>query len=102
MKNAHCLPLALVALTGCQAAIYGTAADFEKISLGMTKAEVIRILGSPVSVSADADKGEEQLIYKRMKHAISAWPRTYSVVLRDGKVVRYGEQYDEKNVNHFD
>ena len=95
-------PLILLGLGGCQAAIYGTAADFEKISLGMTKAEVIQILGSPVSVSADADKGEEQLIYKRMKHAISAWPRTYAVTLREGKVVKYGEQYDEKNINHFD
>jgi len=79
--------------------IYGTAADFEKISIGMTKADVIKVLGSPVSVSADGDKGEEYLIYKLMKHAISAWPRTYSVTLRDGKVVKYGEQYEEKNVN---
>ena len=88
-------------LTGCQAMIYGTASDFEKISLGMTKAQVIQTLGSPVSVSADGDKGEEYLIYKRMKHAISEWPRTYSVTLRDGKVVKYGEQYDEKNINKY-
>ena len=88
-------------LVGCQAVIYGTAADFEKISLGMTKAQVIEVLGSPVSVSADADKNEEQLIYKRMKHAISEWSRTYAVTFRDGKVVRYGEQYDEKNVNRY-
>ena len=88
-------------LTGCQAMIYGTASDFEKISLGMSKAQVIQTLGSPVSVSADGDKGEEYLIYKRMKHAISEWPRTYSVTLRDGKVVKYGEQYDEKNINKY-
>jgi hypothetical protein len=88
-------------LAGCQAAIYGTATDFEKISLGMTKQDVIKELGKPVSVSADADKGEESFIYKRMKHAISEWPRTYSVVFREGKVVRYGEQYQEKNINHF-
>lgn len=67
----------------------------------MTKAQVIEILGNPVSVSADGDKGEEQLIYKRMKHAISEWPRTYLVALRNGRVVRYGEQYEEKNVNHY-
>ena len=53
-------------LTGCQAAIYGTASDFEGLSLGMTKAEVIRVLGSPVAVHADGDEGEEYLIYKRM------------------------------------
>ena len=91
----------LIFLTGCQAMIYGTASDFEKISLGMTKAQVIESLGSPVSVSADGDKGEEYLVYKRMKHAISEWPRTYTVTLRDGKVVKYGEQYEEKNINRF-
>lgn len=88
-------------LSGCQAIIYGTASDFNKISLGATKAEVIQSLGNPISTSADSDKDEEVLIYKRMKHAISEWPRTYSVILRDGKVVKYGEQYEEKNSNLF-
>ena len=88
-------------LSGCQAMVYGTASDFEKISLGMTKEQVIQTLGSPVSVSADGDKGEEYLIYKRMKHAISEWPRTYSVTLRGGKVVKYGEQYQESNINRY-
>lgn len=91
----------LFSLTGCQAMVYGTASDFEKVSLGMTKEQVIQTLGRPVSVSADGDKGEEYLIYKRMKHAISEWPRTYSVTLRDGKVVKYGEQYEEKNINKY-
>lgn len=93
--------VSLISLTGCQAIVYGTASDFEKLSLGMSKAQVIQTLGSPVSVSADGDKGEEELIFKRMKHAISAWPRTYSVTLRDGKVVKYGEQYEEKNINRY-
>lgn len=93
--------ITVVFLTGCQAMVYGTASDFEKVSLGMTKEQVIQTIGSPVSVSADGDKGEEYLIYKRMKHAISEWPRTYSVTLRDGKVVKYGEQYEEKNINRY-
>lgn len=93
--------VALIFLAGCQAIVYGTASDFEKLSLGMSKSQVIQVLGSPVSVSADGDKGEEQLIYKRMKHAISEWPRTYSVTLRDGRVVKYGEQYEEKNINRY-
>jgi outer membrane protein assembly factor BamE (lipoprotein component of BamABCDE complex) len=93
--------IAAVLLTGCQAMVYGTASDFEKVSLGMTKEQVIQILGSPVSVSADGDKGEEYLIYKRMKHAISEWPRTYSITLRGGKVAKYGEQYEEKNINRY-
>ena len=36
-----------ILLTGCQAMIYGTASDFERVSLGMTKAQVIEVLGSP-------------------------------------------------------
>jgi outer membrane protein assembly factor BamE (lipoprotein component of BamABCDE complex) len=88
-------------LIGCQAVIYGTAADMSSISIGMTKVQVIQILGQPVSVGADSDKEEEYLIYKRMKHAISAWPRTYNITLRKGLVVKYGEQYEEKNMNLF-
>lgn len=90
-----------VLLSGCQAVIYGTASDFQGVELGMTKSQVIQVLGTPISVSANADTGEEQLIYKRMKHAISEWPRTYEVTLRNGKVVRFGEQYEEKNINRF-
>jgi hypothetical protein len=88
-------------LTGCQAVVYGTATDFEKISIGMTKSQVIERLGSPVSIGADGEKGEEYLVYKRMKHAISEWPRTYQVTLRNGIVYKYGEQYEEKNINRF-
>jgi outer membrane protein assembly factor BamE (lipoprotein component of BamABCDE complex) len=95
------LLLLCISLAGCQAMVYGTAADFEKITLGMSKAQVVDVLGSPVSVSADGDKKEEYLIYKRMKHAISEWPRTYAVTLRNDKVVKYGEQYEEKNVNSY-
>ena len=90
-----------IALAGCQAAIYGTASGLSELELGMSKSEVIDILGKPVTRSADGDKQEEYLIYKKMKHAISGWPRTYQVVLRDGKVVKWGEQYTEQNVNQF-
>lgn len=93
--------IAVLLLAGCQAVVYGTASDFDKVAIGMSKQQVIETLGSPVSVSADGDKSEEYLIYKRMKHAVSAWPRTYSVTLRGGKVVKYGEQYEEKNLNLF-
>ncbi|MFZ3135922.1 MAG: outer membrane protein assembly factor BamE [Thermodesulfovibrionales bacterium] len=88
-------------LSGCQAMIYGTASEFNKLSLGMTKQEVIQALGEPVSVSMDGDKGEEYLIYKKMKHSISEWPRTYQVTLRDGKVVKWSEQYQEQNINRY-
>lgn len=92
---------AVMALSGCQAMVYGTASDFDKISLGMDKAQVVQALGSPVSVGANGEKHEEYLVYKRMKHAISEWPRTYLVTLKDGKVIKYGEQYEETNVNRF-
>ncbi|MEK7763184.1 MAG: hypothetical protein AAB433_16540, partial [Nitrospirota bacterium] len=49
-------------LVGCQAMIYGTASEFEKLSLDMSKEQVIGILGSPTSVGADGDKGEEYLV----------------------------------------
>jgi hypothetical protein len=93
--------LAAFVLAGCQAVVYGTASEFEKLSIGMTKDQVVELLGKPTSIGADGEKSEEYLIYKRMKHAISAWPRTYQVTLRNGKVVKYGEQYDEKNINVF-
>ena len=92
--------LTTILLSGCQV-IYGMSSDFAKISLGMTKVQVIEVLGQPVAVGADADKNEESLIYKRMKHFFSELPRTYEVVLRDGKVVRYGEQYKERNINRY-
>jgi hypothetical protein len=101
--NKVLLTLAVVAgttLSGCQV-IYGMSSDFAKLSLGMTKTQVIDVLGRPAAFGADADKREESLIYKRMKHFFSELPRTYEVVLRDGKVVRYGEQYKEKNINRY-
>lgn len=85
------LIISCLALSGCQAMIYGTATDFNQLTLGMTKSEVVAVLGSPVSVGANADTGEETLVYKRMRHAISDWPRLYLVTLRDGKLIRYGE-----------
>lgn len=88
-------------LVGCQAMIYGTASEFGRLSLGMTKEQVTSILGHPTSVSVDGDKGEEYFIYKKMKHAISEWPRTYAVTFRNGKVVKWGEQYEEKNINRY-
>lgn len=81
-------------LTGCQAMMYGTLDNFaiDKIKPGMTKSEVIAIIGAPDSVGLDSDKGEEILVYKRMRQPISFWLHTYTVVLRNDKVIRYGEQ----------
>ena len=84
--------MAAVLLAGCQAMMYGTAEDFRKLSLGMTKAEVTRTIGEPASTSADARTGEEVLIYRRMPQTVGWLPFNYEVVLKDGRVVRYGQR----------
>lgn len=94
IKRIITIAASITMLSGCQAMVYGTSTDFEKISIGMNKSEVIAALGKPVAVGADADKQEETLSYKRMRHAISAWPKLYEVVLRSGKVIRFGEKDD--------
>lgn len=71
--------------------VYGTANELNDLSLGMTKQEVIGVLGKPVAVHVDGDLREEYLIYKKMRGAISDWPRLYQVTLRDGKAVKWGE-----------
>lgn len=95
------LAVVLAATTGCQAMVYGTASGFDKLQVGMTKDQVIDAVGEPVATEADGDRHEEYLIYKKMKHAVSEWPRTYKVTLRDGHVVKWGEQYKESNVNVY-
>lgn len=86
------LVILAASLTGCQAMLYGTATDFEKVAVGMSKDQVVQAIGEPVSVGADGAKGESYLVYKRMSHAVSAWPRNYVVTLKDGSVTRFGEQ----------
>lgn len=81
---------ALVA--GCQAIAYGTASDLNRLKVGMTNEQVAAELGTPLSTEANADKREERLIYKRMA-SVSSWgPSYYDVLLRDGKVVEFGER----------
>ena len=67
----------------------------QNLSLGMTRPQVIEALGTPTTAYADSDKREEHLIYRRMSHVVSWGPQNYQVTLRDGKVVRYGEQSSE-------
>ena len=58
----------------------------------MSKAEVIDEVGEPAETKADGDKGEEYLIYRKMKHSSDAYPTRVVVTLRNGKVIRWGEQ----------
>lgn len=86
------LCLSLAALTGCQAAFYGTAQDFNKISVGMSKAEAIQKLGEPASTAAFP--GGEYLTYRRMAAVVSDWPKDYFVKVIDDKVVSFGRKGD--------
>ncbi len=83
--------LVIMLTTGCQAMIYGTGSDLNKLSIGMTKAEVIHHLGNPTSLGADGTKGEEYLDYRKMSRVIEWSPSTYRVIIRDGKVTSYGQ-----------
>ena len=86
--------ICIIILTGCQAMMYGTVDNFaiQEIKPGMTKSEVVALIGEPDSTGFDNDKNEEILVYKRMRSTVSFFLHNYAVVLRAGKVVRYGEQ----------
>lgn len=79
--------IALFSLSAC-----ATASVINKISLGMTKPEVLKVMGNPVSVSAHGDT--EYLNY-RLKETDAydfRWP--YFVRLVNGKVDAYGRTGD--------
>ena len=74
----------------------GTSANLNKVSLGMTKAEVIKELGRPDSVSA-ADN-TEYLVYEwatpKQVFADENALQEYFVQVVDGKVKAYGKKGD--------
>lgn len=87
--NSKCVFFGLViiwALLGC-----ATGPKLSRLSVGMTKAEVISILGSPNSTSADADS--EVLTYGQDTFWDWAGLRdgtVYLTVFKNGKLVQYG------------
>lgn len=91
IRSLTAICLATVALTGCQAMVYGTAADLNRVAVGMDKSQVVAAMGVPTMVSADAAKREEKLTFKKMAQTAGMWPHLYEVTLIDGKVARYGE-----------
>ena len=86
------LAICMVLVAGCQAIMYGTADDLNRIKIGMSRADVVATLGEPMTSSADAAVGEERLTYKRMAYTLGWSPTLYDVVLKQGRVVRYGAQ----------
>ena len=72
-------------LTGC-----ASSQGMNNIHVGMTKQEVIQVLGSPQSVSAQGDK--EILKYNLFAGATAiAWQQDYYVGLVQGRVVAFGQ-----------
>ena len=78
----------IIFLSGCIA----PSSTINKISLGMTKEEVIKKLGNPTSVSAQG--GCEYLNYSLAEDLIVDRGTPYYVRLVDGKVESYGRAGD--------
>lgn len=84
----------LLTLGGCSR----PSSDLSRLSLGMSKAEVIQLLGNPRETSVA--EGVEVLRYEYVPgdSALSAWwwgrraEEPYFVRLRDGKVSAWGEK----------
>lgn len=90
MKTIGVLVL-LVAVGGC-----GNAHKMNRLSIGMTKAEVIKAMGRPTS-TASPGNGHEILVYRLYPTGDEWWYGTskdYFVRLIDGKVESYGEKGD--------
>jgi hypothetical protein len=86
---------AAVSLTGCMAMVFGTADQLNKVSVGMTRQEVIQTLGEPKAISAKGDL--EYLQYRWVKTVVAAdanFPEDYFVAVKNGRVVSYGKKGD--------
>jgi hypothetical protein len=76
--------LAIILTLGCA----GSAKKINNLSIGMTKAEVIEIMGAPNYTSGTSDV--EILSYKLTSDTLIR--DTYYVRLKQGKVERFGRQ----------
>jgi outer membrane protein assembly factor BamE (lipoprotein component of BamABCDE complex) len=82
----------LTFLIGC----VSSASKLNRVSLGMSKPEVIRAMGTPKSTSAGP--GAEYLIYVFDASRVDGMsPEDYYVRLTDGKVQAYGRVRDLPN-----
>jgi len=89
MKILSILILGLLVI-GC-----ATSGVINGVNIGMTKDEVIKVMGNPVSVSAK--EGTEYLNYKLSEtddDAFMGWTTPYYVRLINGKVDSYGRSGD--------
>jgi len=90
MKHLIATLLTVLLLAGC-----ATAYKISGVQLGMTKDDVIRVMGKPTSVSAQG--GSEYLNYALSEtdnDASRGWTKPYYVRLINGKVESYGRAGD--------
>lgn len=77
--------LGAAVLSGCS-----SSQGINDVSVGMTKQEVIRTLGSPTSTNAQG--GTEVLTYNLYAgFTANPWYQLYYVRLQNGRVVAYGQ-----------
>lgn len=84
MTKLTCIILALALLSACAT----SARKMTRLSVGMSKSEVVDLLGDPAHV--DANPQREALLYRLVNGDIIGDIETYVVILKDGKVARYG------------
>ena len=85
----------MVTLSGCMAAIFGTADQLNQLSVGMSKEDVIKKLGQPKSTAAA--NGIEYMQYRWVKTVIAAdgnFPEDYYVAIKNGQVASFGRKGD--------
>ena len=90
MKHMSAVFITAVLLTAC-----ATANKISAVQLGMTKSEVVAVMGKPTSVSAQG--GSEYLNYALSEtddDAFRGWTKPYYVRLVNGKVESYGRTGD--------
>jgi outer membrane protein assembly factor BamE (lipoprotein component of BamABCDE complex) len=79
------LVVAVLLLVGC-----ATTSRINRVSIGMTKQQVIAAMGNPNSSSGEGDS--EELDYVLVNNpVVPTSGGTYAVRLTDGKVVWYGQ-----------
>lgn len=72
--------------------MYGKSSDFDRLEVGMDKNEMVRAIGQPIQKFVDGEKNEVQYVYQKMENTLDYHPRRYTVTLRDGKIVKWGQQ----------
>lgn len=76
------LLILFIAISGC-----ATAGKINRLGWGMTKQEVVEIMGTPESTSVSG-KGNEVLRYDLYGNGL--WPEPHYVILKEGRVDSFG------------